>query len=89
MIRSTGGNTNLGVRDPAADQMLDQALVTTDPVARQQIWVSIDRRVMEDAFALPGVWAKGLLYRPPNLTNVFISDGFQMYDYLALGTERR
>jgi peptide/nickel transport system substrate-binding protein len=89
VIRSTGGNTNLGVRDPAVDQMLDQALVTTDPVARQQIWVSIDRRVMEDAFALPGVWAKGLLYRPPNLTNVFISDGFQMYDYLALGTERR
>jgi peptide/nickel transport system substrate-binding protein len=63
--------------------------VTTDPVARQQIWVAIDHKVMEDAFALPGVWAKGLLYRPPNLTNVFISDGFQMYDYLALGTTRR
>jgi peptide/nickel transport system substrate-binding protein len=89
VIRSTGGNTNLGVRDRAIDQMLDQALVTTDPVARQQIWVNIDRKVMEDAFALPGVWAKGLLYRPPNLTNVFISDGFQMYDYLALGTTRR
>lgn len=89
VIRPTGGNSNLGIRDPAIDQMLDQALVTTDPVARQQIWVNIDRKVMEDAFALPGVWAKGLLYRPPNLTNVFISDGFQMYDYLALGTTRR
>jgi peptide/nickel transport system substrate-binding protein len=51
--------------------------------------VGIDRKVMEDAFVLPGVWAKGLLYRPPNLTNAFISDGFQMYDYLALGTTRR
>ena len=89
VIRATGGNTNLGVKDPAVDQLLDQALVTTDTAAREQIWIDIDRKVMEGAFVLPGVWAKGLLYRPPNLTNVFISDGFQMYDYLALGTTRK
>jgi peptide/nickel transport system substrate-binding protein len=89
VIRATGGNTNLGIRDPAIDQMLDQALLTTDTAAREQIWQGIDRKVMEDAFVLPGVWARGLLYRPPNLTNVFISDGFQMYDYLPLGTTRR
>jgi peptide/nickel transport system substrate-binding protein len=89
VIRPTGGNSNLGIKDPAIDQMLDQALATTDTAAREQIWVGIDRKVMEDAFVLPGVWAKGLLYRPPNLTNAFISDGFQMYDYLALGTTRR
>ena len=88
VIRATGGNTNLGIKDPAIDQLLDQALVTTDTAAREQIWVAIDRKVMENAFVLPGVWAKGLLYRPPNLTNVFITDGFQMYDYLALGTTR-
>ena len=89
VIRATGGNSNLGIRDPAIDQMLDQALLTTDTAAREQIWEGIDRKVMEDAFVLPGVWARGLLYRPPNLTNVFISNGFQMYDYLALGTTRR
>jgi peptide/nickel transport system substrate-binding protein len=89
VIRATGGNTNLGIKDPAIDQLLDQALVTTDTAAREQIWVAIDRKVMENAFVLPGVWAKGLLYRPPNLTNVFITDGFQMYDYLALGTTRK
>ncbi|MBV8996758.1 MAG: ABC transporter substrate-binding protein [Pseudonocardiales bacterium] len=89
VIRATGGNTNLGIRDPAIDQMLDQALLATDTAAREQIWEGIDRKVMEEAFVLPGVWARGLLYRPPNLTNVFISDGFQMYDYLALGTTRR
>ncbi|HZA18282.1 MAG TPA: ABC transporter substrate-binding protein [Pseudonocardiaceae bacterium] len=88
VIRATGGNTNLGIKDPAIDQLLDQALLTTDTAAREQIWVDIDRKVMEGAFVLPGVWAKGLLYRPPNLTNVFITDGFQMYDYLALGTTR-
>jgi peptide/nickel transport system substrate-binding protein len=89
VIRATGGNSNLGIRDPAIDQMLDQALLTTDTAAREQIWEGIDRKVMEEAFVLPGVWARGLLYRPPNLTNVFISNGFQMYDYLALGTTRR
>lgn len=89
VIRATGGNSNLGIKDPAIDQMLDQALVTSDTAAREQIWVGIDRKVMENAFVLPGVWAKGLLYRPPNLTNVYITDGFQMYDYLALGTTRK
>ncbi|MGH3697374.1 MAG: ABC transporter substrate-binding protein [Pseudonocardiaceae bacterium] len=89
VIRATGGNTNLGVKDPAVDRMLDQALLTKDAAAREQIWVDIDRKVMEGAFILPGVWSKGLHYRPPNLTNVFITDGFQMYDYLALGTTRK
>ena len=40
---------------------------------------------MEQAAVLPGIWAKGLLYRPDTLTNVFISDGQSMYDYAALG----
>ena len=51
--------------------------------------MDVDRKVMEDAYIIPGIWAKGLLYRPPNLTNVFITNGFQMYDYLAMGTTRR
>jgi peptide/nickel transport system substrate-binding protein len=89
VIRATGGNTNLGVKDSAVDQLLDQALETSDATAREQIWGSIDRKVMEDAFILPGIWARGLLYRPPNLTNVFITNGFQMYDYSALGTTRK
>ena len=48
------------------------------------------------AFSVPAnnpygtsVWARGLLYRPPNLTNVFVTDGYQMYDYLTLGTTRK
>jgi peptide/nickel transport system substrate-binding protein len=40
---------------------------------------------MEDAFVLPGIWARGLLYRPPTLANVFVFDAFQMYDYVSLG----
>ncbi|MBN9097385.1 MAG: ABC transporter substrate-binding protein [Pseudonocardia sp.] len=88
VIRAAG-NTNLGVKDPEVDAMIDKALQTTDTAAREKIWVDIDKKVMTDAYILPGIWAKGLLYRPPNLTNAFISDGFQMYDYLALGTTRK
>ena len=88
-IRATGGNSNLSVRDPEVDAMLDKAVSTLDTPAREQMWVDVDKKVMEDAFILPGIWVKGLFFRPPNLTNVFITDGFQMYDYLAMGTTRK
>ena len=68
---------------------VDKAVGTLDTTAREQIWVDVDKKVMDDAFVLPGIWVKGLFYRPPNLTNVFITDGFQMCDYLAMGTTRK
>jgi peptide/nickel transport system substrate-binding protein len=89
VIRATGGNSNFGVKDPEVDAMLDKAVTTTDTTARESMWVDIDKKVMDDAYIVPGIWAKGLLYRPKNLTNVFITDGYQMYDYLALGTTRK
>jgi peptide/nickel transport system substrate-binding protein len=86
VIRASGGNTNLGVKDPAVDALIDQALTTTDTTARNQIWGQVDAKVMDDAYILPGVWASVLLYRPANLTNVYVNDGFSGYDYMALGT---
>jgi peptide/nickel transport system substrate-binding protein len=85
VIRAAGGNTNLTVKDPQVDKLIDTALITTDTAGRQAAWAAVDKQVMDTAFILPGVWAKGLLYRPSTLTNVFITDGFGMYDYLALG----
>jgi peptide/nickel transport system substrate-binding protein len=87
VIRASGGNTNLSVKIPQVDAMFDQALKTTDVPAREAIWSQIDQTVMENAVILPGIWARGLLYRPPNLHNVFVTDGFQMYDYTALGVQ--
>jgi peptide/nickel transport system substrate-binding protein len=81
------GNTNLTVKDPAVDALIDKALVTTDTAAREKIWVDVDKKVMDDAYVLPGIWAKGLFYRPSNLTNVFITDGYGEYDYPALGVK--
>ena len=82
------GNTNLGIKIPAVDAMLDTALQTTDIAAREKIWGQIDAAVMANASVLPGIWAKGLLYRPANLTNMFVNDGFGMYDYTTLGTTK-
>src|SRR5215467_4762137 len=84
VIRATGGNSNLSVKDPKVDSMIDQALQTTDASARNQVWGQIDAQVMSDAFVLPGVWASVLLYRPPALTNVYVNNGFGGYDFMSL-----
>jgi ABC-type dipeptide transport system, periplasmic component len=55
------GNTNLGVKLPAVDKLLDQAVVETDAAKRDAIWPQIDRQVMEAAYYLPGVWSKTFL----------------------------
>ncbi|MFC0433202.1 ABC transporter substrate-binding protein [Kutzneria buriramensis] len=88
VIHASGGNTNLTVKDPAVDALVDKATTTSDTDARNKAWVDVDKKVMSDAYILPGIFAKGLLYRPANLTNVFVNDAFGMYDYLALGVKK-
>ncbi len=87
VIRETGGSSNISVRIPEVDQMLDQALATTDVNARNVIWGNIDKRVMQEAEILPVVFAKSLLVRGKNLTNVFVNQAFGEYDFLALGVQ--
>jgi peptide/nickel transport system substrate-binding protein len=85
VIREAGGSSNSSVRDPEVDKMLDAAIAETDTTKREALWGPIDKRVMEDAFILPGVYAKSLLIRPKKLSNVFISQAYNMYDYASLG----
>ncbi len=87
VIRPGGGNTNLGVKIPEVDALIDKALNTAEADPRNAIWAQIDKRVMEEAEVLPGLWAKALVYRPPTLTNVYINDGlggFQDYAWLGV-----
>jgi peptide/nickel transport system substrate-binding protein len=88
-IRPGGGNTNLGIRIPAVDAKVDEALKETDTAKRESLWADTDQLVMENAAALPGIWTKGLLFRPDTLTNVFVTEAFGMYDYSAIGTSRK
>ena len=85
VIRETGGSSNTSVRDPEVDKMLDTAIAETDAAKREAQWSPIDKKVMEDAYILPGVYAKSLLIRPKKLSNVFISQAYSMYDYASLG----
>ncbi len=88
MIRETGGASNFSVRDPEVDKLIDQAVAETDNAAREKLWAEIDKKVMDGAWVYPGVWAKGLLYRPETLTNVYVTSGFAEYDYISLGVKQ-
>jgi peptide/nickel transport system substrate-binding protein len=88
VIRETGGSSNTSVRLPEVDKMLDAALLELDTNKRNADWGAIDKRVMEEAVIYPGVYAKSLLLRPKKATNVFVSDAYGMYDYLAMGAQK-
>jgi peptide/nickel transport system substrate-binding protein len=85
VIRDTGGSSNSSVRIPEVDTMLDAAQNELDKTKRDAYWPQIDKRVMQDAVVYPGVWAKSLLVRSKNLTNVFVNAQYGMYDYVNIG----
>jgi peptide/nickel transport system substrate-binding protein len=82
------GNTNFSIKDPKVDAAIDKAMAAPDAQTSQKLWSDVDKAAMETAYALPGIVAKGLFYRPPNLTNVFITNGYSEYDYTALGVAK-
>jgi peptide/nickel transport system substrate-binding protein len=88
VIRATGGSSNISVRIPEVDQMLDTALSELDTNKRNQMWGEIDKRVMEEAVIYPGIYAKALLLRSKNATNIFVSDAQSMYDYVGMGAQK-
>jgi peptide/nickel transport system substrate-binding protein len=87
-IKPSGG-TNLSEEDnKQIDAALDAAIANPDATARSTAWGNIDEMVMKDAVTVPLIWAKSLLYRPPNVTNVGVTLGYGgMYDYLNMGVK--
>jgi len=81
------GNYNLSVKNEEVDKLIDQASAELDQAKREQLWVEVDRKVMEDASILPILWAKSLLMRGIGVTNQFYNEGQSMYDYVTLGVE--
>lgn len=79
------GNTNLGIKLPEVDKLMDQALSENDKTKREAIWGQIDKIVMENAQVIPGIWNKALLFRPDTVSNLFVNDGYSYYDYAAAG----
>jgi peptide/nickel transport system substrate-binding protein len=65
--------------------MLNKMVATNDATTRNSYTSKIDMQVMKDAAILPGVYAKSLIYRSPQLTNVFVQPYYGMYNYSTLG----
>ncbi len=81
------GSSNLSVRDPEIDALIDQGQVEPDVEKRNAIWAEIDQKVMDNAFVVPGVWSKAVTLRGTGLTNVFVNEAFGQYDYISMGVE--
>jgi peptide/nickel transport system substrate-binding protein len=88
VIRETGGSSNTSVRIPEVAALLDQAAVELDTDKRNELWGEIDRLVMEQAVIFPGVYAKSVLVRSANATNIFVNDAYSQYDYTAMGVKQ-
>jgi ABC-type transport system substrate-binding protein len=79
------GNTNISEEnDPVVNNLFTQSSKLSG-AARTAVWSQIDEQVMKDAVILPMVYQKVLLYRPSNLTNVYVQAYYGMYNYAVMG----
>jgi peptide/nickel transport system substrate-binding protein len=80
------GNTNIEeLNDPVVNNDLNQMALASNATARNAFTSKIDMQIMKDAGILPEVYAKSLLYRSPQLTNVYVQPYYGMYNYAVLG----
>jgi peptide/nickel transport system substrate-binding protein len=83
---SPAGNYNVAeLNDPVVNNDLAKMASTQNATQRNSYTAKIDMQVMKDAAILPEVYAKSLLYRDPQLTNVFVQPYYAMYNYSTLG----
>jgi peptide/nickel transport system substrate-binding protein len=87
-INPEGGAPNFAVRLPEVDKLVDQLALEQDETKRADISTEIDKQIMENAYFYPGLYSKAVLLRGKNVTNVFVSDAFGMYDYTAMGVKK-
>ncbi len=82
---SATGNSNVSEENnPVINNLFTQSSKVTG-AARTAIWSQIDEQAMKDAVILPMVYQKVLLYRPSNLTNVYVQAFYGMYNYAVMG----
>jgi peptide/nickel transport system substrate-binding protein len=80
------GNTNIEeLNDPVVNNDLNQMALASNATTRNGYTSKIDMQIMKDAGILPEVYAKSLLYRSPQLTNVYVQPYYGMYNYAVLG----
>src|ERR1022692_3851064 len=76
-IVTSGGNTNIEeLNDPVVNADFAKAANLLNAAQRNAVWTQIDHQIMSDAAILPEVYAKSLLYRNPNVTNVYVDPAY-------------
>jgi peptide/nickel transport system substrate-binding protein len=84
------GNTNIGeLNDPVVNSAFLRMEAASSQAQRNEITHQIDMQVMKDAVVLPAVYAKALLYRGTDMTNVNVNNYYGMYDYGTLGVNQK
>ncbi len=79
------GNTNISeLNDPVINSLFTESSKLSG-TARTAVWSQIDQQAMKDAAILPMVYQKVLLFRPTNLTNVYVQAYYGMYNYAVMG----
>jgi len=82
------GNTNIEeLNDPMVNGWLADMQMTSSLSVRDSYANKIDMEVMKDAVILPATYNKALLYRSPDLTNIYVQKAFGMYNYGVLGAK--
>ncbi len=87
-IQATGNYNTSELDDQEVNALWDEALTTEDPDERAEIYAQIDTLVIEQAAILPVVFDRAMFYRSDELTNVYYTSSYAMYDYMALGVNR-
>jgi peptide/nickel transport system substrate-binding protein len=84
---ASAGNTNIGLLNDAAvnSDLAKFQSPTTTAAEKLTLANTINQQIMKDAVMLPAVYAKALLFRSPNLTNVSVQPYYGMYNYGTLG----
>jgi peptide/nickel transport system substrate-binding protein len=79
-------NTNISdINSPSINALFARAANDNSEASRLAIWTRIDKKIMGLAAILPMVYQKVLLYRNPNVTNVYVDSYYGMYNYAVLG----
>ncbi len=67
------------------NNLISKMAGANNAATRNSYTSQIDLQIMKDAAILPEVYARSLLYRSPNLTNVYVQSYYGMYNYAVLG----
>lgn len=80
-----GSDSNyVDLKDPKVDALLDEALEAPED-EWDQIARDLDDQLMKDAVYVPVYWGKSVYWRAEQLTNVYSTNFFGLYDWVNIG----